>query len=171
MQEAAGIAPFVTDVICQQVAGDEDRAVFQHRQIRFAAEQVKFLSLRPGFATIHRAKQQRLLHDLVAITFLLMKRGQQQFAAGQPREAGLVVVGFAKCDPVTWTRLGRQLVSVVNEDFVVYIVGKQRRIQNQNEGRRDRGRRQNRAGLGCLLQELTAIAGWVHESFPRYVAD
>ena len=65
MQETAGVAPLVADIVGQQVPGDENRAILEHGQIRLAAEQVELLRRRPGPAAVLRAEQQRLLQNLV----------------------------------------------------------------------------------------------------------
>ena len=98
MQEAGRVAPFVSNVLLQQVPGDKDCAVLEHRQIRLATQQIEFPGPRPGLAVVFRTEQQRLLHDLVAVPLVLMKRGQQQFAIRHFCNTRLVVVRFAERD-------------------------------------------------------------------------
>jgi hypothetical protein len=105
VQEAGGVVPRVPHIVGEQVSGDEDRTVLEHREIRLAAEQIELLRRRPRPPAVARAKQQRLLHDFVAVSHLLMKRRQQQLAVRHPGDARLVIIGFTQGDAFApnWT--------------------------------------------------------------------
>ena len=118
MQKTGRIAPLVANVLSGQVAGDEDGPILEHGQIGLAAEQIERLWFRPSSAAVRRAKQQRLLHDLVAVTLVLMKRSQQQFAAGQLRDTRLVVVRRAERNPLAGDIVGLQRPALHDGDVV-----------------------------------------------------
>ena len=114
MHEPAGHPPLVSFILGQQVPGQKQRAVGECRQVRLTSQQVGLPWSRPASAPIPRAEQQHSLADLVPRPLVLVKSRQQQFARGEPRQARLVVVGFAHRDPFAVDRTGGECPGVAH---------------------------------------------------------
>ncbi len=62
----------------------------------------------------------RLLHDLIAIPFVLVKRCQKQFPRRQLCDARLVIVRFSYRNPFTGERIRRYQLTIGDSDVVFH---------------------------------------------------
>jgi len=156
MQITVRVAVRVADVVRQQVAGEKQRAVAKHGEIRLAAQQVQLLRVGPSESAVAGAEEQVLLQHLAGFRLMLMEGREDEFAVRQEGNAGLVVVRHAERDPLAGKRL-RQEAGIADADGVgggsgfVNCGANERRPDAENSAQRDgrAGGEETSAGERC----------------------
>ena len=86
-----GMAFPVAPGLWQQMSADEEGAIGGHREISFPSQHIEFPALGPASASIRRPVEESVLFGNSSLPGCV-ERHQQQLPAGQPGDAGLVVL-------------------------------------------------------------------------------